>query len=146
MRACVVAGSLLLTSIMLAACRTAEGDPIPSDLPGIYEYDAAGRAFGHPWAFHVALELRRDGQYQLITESDIGGDRDRDIDRGRYLVRDGVVLLDDDDDGRVNDDKAHRLDIRGDSLRARVPWGASAAMRLAGAPKPILVRRDRIGD
>ena len=146
MRASVVAGSLLLTSIVVTACRTAEGDPIPRDLPGTYEYAAAGRAFGHPWSFHVALELHRNGQYELITDSDIDGDRDRDIDRGRYLVRGDVVLLDDDDDGRVNEDEAHRLDIRGDSLRARMPWGASAVMRLAGAPKPILVRRDRIGD
>lgn len=146
MRASVVAGSLLLTSIVLAACRTAEGDPIPRDLPGVYEYHAAGRAFGHPWSFHLALELRRDGQYELIADSDIDGDRDRDVKRGRYIVREGVVLLDDDADGRVNEDEAHRLDIRGDSLRARMPWGASAAMRLAGAPKPILVRRDRIGD
>ena len=146
MRTPVVVGSLFLASIALAACRTAEGDPIPRSLPGVYEYDAAGRAFGHPWSFHVALELRRDGTYQMVTDSDIDGDRDRDTDRGRYIVRDGVVLLAKDDGDRVNADEAHRLDIRGDSLRADMPWFASAALRLAGASKPILVRRDRIGD
>ena len=146
MRAPLVVGALLLTSIALAACHTAEGDPIPRSLPGVYEYDAGGRAFGHPWSFHVALELRRDGTYQMITDSDIDGDRDRDTDRGRYIVSDNVLLLDHDDGERVNADKAHRLDIRGDSLRAHMPWVASAALRLAGAPKPILVRRDRIGD
>jgi len=146
MRTPVVAGLMLLVPIALAACRTAEGDPIPRSLPGVYEYDAAGRAFGHPWSFHVALELRRDGRYEMVTDSDIGGDRDRDTDRGRYIVRDGVVLLSHDDGDRVNADEAHRLDIRGDSLRADMPWIANAALRLAGASKPILVRRDRIGD
>jgi hypothetical protein len=146
MRALLVVGSLLLTSIALTACGTADGDPVPRSLPGVYEYDAAGRAFGHPWSFHVALELRRDGTYQMITDSDIDGDRDRDTNRGRYIVRDDVLLLAHHDSDRVNNDEAHRLDIRGDSLRAHMPWVASAALRLAGAPKPILVRRDRIGD
>ena len=142
MRTRVVVGSLLLT-LVVVACRPAESDPIPRTLPGTYEYDAAGRAFGHPWAFHVALELRRDGTYQMVTDSDIKGERDRDTDRGRYIVRDDVVLLSHDDGDRVNADEAHRLDIRGDSLRAQMPWVAGAALRLAGAPKPILVRRDR---
>ena len=146
MRTSSVAVSLLLTSVVLAACRTVEGDPIPGSLPGVYEYDAAGRAFGHPWSFHVALELRRDGRYEMITDSDIDGDRDRDTDRGRYIVRDNVVLLAHDDSERVREDDAHRLEIRGDSLRANMPWVANAALRLAGASKPILVRRDRIGD
>lgn len=146
MRASVVAGSLLLTSITIAACRTVQGDPIPRDLPGTYEYQATGRAFGHSWSFSASLELTRDGQYELITDADIGSDRDHDVDRGRYIVRDGAVLLDNDDDGRIEEDKAHRLEIRGDSLRADLAWGANAAMRLAGLPKPILVRRDRIGD
>src|SRR5687767_2025660 len=146
MRTSFVAVSLLLVTFDVAACRTAEGDSIPRSLPGVYEYDAAGRAFGHPWSFHVALELRRDGRYEMITDSDIDGDRDRDTDRGRYIVRDDVVLLSKDDGDHVNADEAHRLDIRGDSLRADMPWVASTAMRLAGASKPILVRRDRIGD
>jgi hypothetical protein len=142
MRTRVVVGSLLLT-LVVVACRTAEGDPIPRSLPGTYEYDAAGRAFGHPWAFHVELELRRDGTYEMVTDSEIKGERDRDTDRGRYIVRDDVVLLSHDDSDRVNAEKAHRLDIHGDSLRAQMPWVAGAALRLAGAPKPILVRRDR---
>ena len=142
MRTRVVVGSLLLT-LVVVACRTAEGDPIPRSLPGTYEYDAAGRAFGHPWAFHVALELRRDGTYQMVTDSEIKGERDRDTDRGRYIVRDDVVLLSHDDGDRVDAEKAHRLDIQGESLRAHMPWVAGAALRLAGAPKPILVRRDR---
>lgn len=146
MRAPIVIGLLVLASTALTACRTAEGDPIPRSLPGVYEYDAAGRAFGHDWSFHLALELRRDGTYQMITDSDIGGDRDRDTDRGRYIVRNGVVLLATDDGDRVNEDEAYRLDVRGDSLRAHMPWAASAALRLAGAPKPILVRRDRARD
>jgi hypothetical protein len=146
MRTPVVAGLMLLVSIPVTACHTAEGDPIPRNLPGVYEYDAAGRAFGHPWSFHVALELHRDGRYEMVTDSDIDGDRDRDTDRGRYIVRDGAVLLSHDDGDRVNADEAHRLDIRGDSLRADMPWIANAALRLAGASKPILVRRDRIGD
>jgi hypothetical protein len=146
MRTSFVAVTLLLTSVALTACRAVEGDPIPRRLPGVYEYDAAGRAFGHPWSFHVALELRRDGRYEMTTDSDIDGDRDRDIDRGRYIVRDNVVLLGHDDSERVREDKAHRLEIRGDSLRANMPWVANAALRLAGASKPILVRRDRIGD
>jgi hypothetical protein len=146
MRTSFVAVSLLLTSVALAACRTVEGDPIPRSLPGVYEYDAAGRAFGHPWSFHVALELHRDGRYEMTTDSDIDGDRDRDVDRGRYIVRDNVVLLAKDDGDRVREDDAHRLEIRGDSLRADMPWVANAALRLAGASKPILVRRDRIGD
>jgi hypothetical protein len=146
MRTSFVAVSLLLTSVALAACRTVEGDPIPRSLPGVYEYDAAGRAFGHPWSFHVALELHRDGRYEMTTDSDIDGDRDRDVDRGRYIVRDNVVLLAKDDGDRVREDDAHRLEIRGDSLRANMPWVANAALRLAGASKPILVRRDRIGD
>jgi hypothetical protein len=146
MRGPTVVGSLLLASIALAGCRAAEGDPIPRNLPGVYEYDATGRAFGHPWSFHVALELRRDGTYQMITDSDIDGDRDRDMDRGRYIVRNAVVFLSHDDSDRVNADEAHRLDIRGDSLRADMPWVASAALRLAGASKPILVRRDRARD
>lgn len=146
MRTSFVAVSLLLTSVALAACRTVEGDPIPRSLPGVYEYDAAGRAFGHPWSFRVALELHRDGRYEMTTDSDIDGDRDRDVDRGRYIVRDNVVLLAKDDGDRVREDDAHRLEIRGDSLRANMPWVANAALRLAGASKPILVRRDRIGD
>ena len=146
MRTPVVAGLMLIVSIALTACRTAEGDSIPRSLPGTYEYDAAGRAFGHPWSFHVALELSRDGRYEMVTDSDIDGDRDRDTDRGRYIVRDGVLFLSHDDGDRVNADEAHRLDIRGDSLRADMPWIANAALRLAGASKPILVRRDRIGD
>ena len=146
MRASSVAVSLLITSVVLAACRTVEGDPIPRSLPGVYEYDAAGRAFGHPWSFHVALELTRDGRYEMTTDSDIDGDRDRDTDRGRYIVRDNVVLLSHGDSDRVQEDEAHRLEIRGDSLRANMPWVANAALRLAGASKPILVRRDRIGD
>ena len=146
MRAPLGVGLLLLTSIALTACGTTDGDPVPRSLPGVYEYDAAGRAFGHPWSFHVALELRRDGTYQMITDSNIDGDRDRDTNRGRYIVRDDVLLLAHHDSDRVNNDEAHRLDIRGDSLRAHMPWVASAALRLAGAPKPILVRRDRIGD
>jgi hypothetical protein len=147
MRASVVVGSLLLASITIASCRTVEGgDPNPRDLPGTYEYSATGRAFGHNWSFHAALELTRDGRYELTTDSDIGSDQDRDVDHGRYIVRNGAVLLDDDDDGRIDEDKAHRLEIRGDSLLADVSWGATAAMRLAGLPKPILVRRDRIGD
>jgi hypothetical protein len=146
MRGPAAVGSLLLASIALAGCRTGEDDPIPRNLPGVYEYDAAGRAFGHPWSFHVALELRRDGTYQMITDSNIDGDRDRDTDRGRYIVRDDVLLLSDDDGDRVNEDEAHRLDIRGDSLRAHLPWVAGAALRFAGASKPILVRRDRIGE
>lgn len=146
MRASVVVGSLLLASITIAACRTVQGDRIPRDLPGTYEYNATGRAFGHNWSFQATLELTRDGRYELVTDADFGGDDDHDVDRGRYIVRNGAVLLDDDDDGRIDEDNAHRLEIRGDSLRADVPWGASAAMRLAGLPKPILVRRDRIGD
>jgi hypothetical protein len=146
MRAPVVTGSLVFASVMLVACGAAEGDPIPRSLPGVYEYDAAGRAFGHPWSFHVALELRRDGRYEMVTDSDINGDRDRDTDRGRYIVRNDVVLLSHDDGDRVNADEAHRLDIRGDSLRAHMPWVANAALRLAGASKPILVRRDRDKD
>jgi hypothetical protein len=151
MRASFVPVSLLLASIAGAlwagaACRTTEGDSIPRSLPGVYEYDAAGRAFGHPWAFHVALELRGDGRYEMITESDIDGDRDRDTDSGRYIVRDGIVYLSKGGSDRVDTDHAHRLDIRGDSLRADMPWVANAALRLAGASKPILVRRDRIGD
>ena len=146
MRTSFVAVSLLLGSLGVSACRTVEGDSIPRSLPGVYEYDAAGRAFGHPWSFHVALELRRDGRYEMTTDSDIGGDHDRDIDRGRYIVRDNVVLLAHDDSERVREDEAHRLEIRGDSLRANMPWVANAALRLAGASKPILVRRDRIGD
>lgn len=146
MRTSFVAVSLLLTSVALAACRTVEGDPVPRSLPGVYEYDAAGRAFGHPWSFHVALELHRDGRYEMTTDSDIDGDRDRDTHRGRYIVRDNVVLLAHDDGDRVREDEAHRLEIRGDSLRANMPWVANAALRLAGASKPILVRRDRIGD
>lgn len=146
MRAPVVTGSLLFASVILAACGSAEGDPIPRSLPGVYEYDAAGRAFGHPWSFHVALELRRDGRYEMITDSNIDGDRDRDTDSGRYIVRDDVVLLSHNGDDRVDADEAHRLDIRGDSLRADMPWVANAALRLAGASKPILVRRDRSRD
>jgi len=146
MRTSFVAVSLLLVTFGVAACRTAEGDSIPRSLPGVYEYDAAGRAFGHPWSFHVALELRRNGQYEMTTDSDIDGDRDRDVDRGRYIVRDNVVLLTHDDGDRVREDNTHRLEIRGDSLRANMPWVANAALRLAGASKPILVRRDRIGD
>ena len=138
--------SLLLATTAITACRHAEGDSIPRSLPGVYEYDAAGRAFGHPWAFHVALELRDDGRYEMTTDSDINGDRDRDVDSGRYIVRDNVVLLSHDDSERVQEDEAHRLEIRGDSLRANMPWVANAALRLAGASKPILVRRDRIGD
>ena len=146
MRTSFVAVSLMLASVALAACRTVEGDSIPRSLPGVYEYDAAGRAFGHPWAFHVALELHRDGRYQMTTDSDIDGDRDRDTDHGRYIVRDGFVLLSKNGAERVDVDDAHRLTIRGDSLRADMPWVANAALRLAGASKPILVRRDRIGD
>ena len=146
MRTSFVAVSLLLASVVLTACRGVEGDAIPRSLPGVYEYDAAGRAFGHPWSFHVALELRRDGRYEMTTDSDIDGDRDRDVDRGRYIVRDNVVLLAKDDGDRVREDDAHRLEIRGDSLRANMPWVANAALRLAGASKPILVRRNRIGD
>ena len=145
MRTSFVAVSLLVACVV-AACRSAERDSIPRSLPGVYEYDAAGRAFGHPWSFHVALELHRDGRYEMTTDSDIDGDRDRDIDRGRYIVRDGVVLLSHDDGDRVREDNAHRLEIRGDSLRANMPWVANAALRLAGASKPILIRRDRIGD
>jgi hypothetical protein len=145
MRTSFVAVSLLVMSVV-TACRSAEGDSVPRSLPGVYEYDAAGRAFGHPWSFHVALELRRNGQYEMTTDSDIDGDRDRDIDRGRYIVRDNVVLLSHDDGDRVREDNAHRLEIRGDSLRANMPWVANAALRLAGASKPILIRRDRIGD
>lgn len=146
MRTSFVAVSLLLTSVVLTACRAVEGDPIPRSLPGVYEYDAAGRAFGHPWSFHVALELHRDGRYEMTTDSDIDGDRDRDVDRGRYIVRDNVVLLAKDDGDRVREDDAHRLEIRGDSLRANMPWVANAALRLAGASKPVLVRRNRLGD
>lgn len=146
MRASVVVGSLLLASVTIAACRTVQGDRIPRDLPGTYEYQATGRTFGHSWTFSASLELTRDGRYELVTDADIGSDRDHNVDRGSYIVRDGVVLLDHDEDGRVDEDKAHRLEIRGDSLRADLPWGASAAMHLAGLPKPILVRRDRIGD
>lgn len=146
MRTSFVAVSLMLASVALTACRTVEGDSIPRSLPGVYEYDAAGRAFGHPWAFHVALELNRDGRYQMTTDSDIDGDRDRDTDHGRYIVRDGFVLLSKNGAERVDVDDAHRLTIRGDSLRADMPWVANAALRLAGASKPILVRRDRIGD
>jgi hypothetical protein len=146
MRASVAAGSLLLTSITIAACRTVQGDPIPRDLPGTYEYQANGRAFGHNWSFQATLELTGDGRYELTTDADIGSDQDHDVDRGSYMVRNGIVLLDNNDDGRIEEDKAHRLEIRGDSLRADVSWGASAAMRLAGLPRPILVRRDRIGD
>jgi hypothetical protein len=82
----------------------------------------------------------------MITESDINGERDRDTDSGRYIVRDGSVLLSKNGADRVDADDAHRLTIRGDSLRADMPWIANAALRLAGASKPILVRRDRIGD
>jgi hypothetical protein len=146
MRTSFVAVTLLLASTALSACRTAEGDSIPRSLPGTYEYDAAGRAFGHPWAFHLALELTRDGRYEMITDSDIDGDRDRDTHRGRYIVRDGFVLLSKNGADRVDADDAHQLTIRGDSLRADMPWIANAALRLAGASKPILVRRDRIGD
>lgn len=150
MRASSVAVSLLVASfggaLLASACRTTEGDTIPRSLPGVYEYDAAGRAFGHPWSFHVALELRRDGGYEMITESDIDGERDRDTDSGRYIVRDGIVYLSKGGSDRVDTDDAHRLDIRGDSLRADMPWVANAALRLAGASKPILVRRRRIGD
>jgi hypothetical protein len=146
MRASFVAVSLVVASIAVIACRPAEGDSIPRNLPGVYEYDAAGRAFGHPWAFHVALELHRDGRYEMVTDSDIDGDRDRDTDRGRYIVQNGAVLLSKDDADRVDPNDAHRLEIRGDSLRANMPWVANAALRLAGASKPILVRRDRIGD
>ena len=150
MRASSVAVSLLVASFagafLATACRTTEGDTIPRSLPGVYEYDAAGRAFGHPWSFHVALELRRDGRYEMVTESDIDGDRDRDTDSGRYIVRDGIVYLSKGSSDRVDTDDAHRLDIRGDSLRADMPWVANAALRLAGASKPILVRRRRIGD
>jgi hypothetical protein len=142
MRTRVVVGSLLLT-LVVVACHTAEGDPIPRSLPGMYEYEAAGRAFGHPWAFHVELELRRDGTYQMVTDSDLNGETDRDTNRGRYIVRDDVVLLAHDNEDRVNADNAHRLEIHGDSLRADMPWVAGAALRIAGAPKPILVRRDR---
>ena len=150
MRASSVAVSLLVASfaaaLLASACRTTEGDTIPRSLPGVYEYDAAGRAFGHPWSFHVALELHRDGRYEMITESDIDGERDRDTDSGRYIVRDGIVYLSKGGSDRVDTDNAHRLDIRGDSLRADMPWVANAALRLAGASKPILVRRRRIGD
>jgi hypothetical protein len=146
MRTSMLAVTLLLASSTLSACRSAEGDSIPRSLPGVYEYDAAGRAFGHPWAFHVALELKRDGRYEMITDSDIDGDRDRDTARGRYIVRDDAVYLSHDEGDRDNSDKTHRLDIRGDSLRADMPWIANAALRLAGASKPILIRRDRIGD
>ena len=146
MRAPVV-GCLVLVTIV-AACRTSEkSDPIPRTLPGVYEYRAAGSAFGHPWSFNLALELRRDGTYEMVTESDIDGDRDHDTNHGRYIVRDNVVLLGHHDDGdRVDADEAHRLDIRGDSLRADLPLVANAALRAAGAPKPILVRRDRARD
>lgn len=150
MRTSSVAVSLLVASfaaaLLASACRTTEGDTIPRSLPGVYEYDAAGRAFGHPWSFHVALELHRDGRYEMITESDIDGERDRDTDSGRYIVRDGIVYLSKGGSDRVDTDNAHRLDIRGDSLRADMPWVANAALRLAGASKPILVRRRRIGD
>ncbi|HJU69118.1 MAG TPA: hypothetical protein VJ650_12840 [Gemmatimonadaceae bacterium] len=146
MRASFVAVSVVLASTAVSACRNADGDSIPRSVPGVYEYDAAGRAFGHPWSFHVALELHRDGRYEMTTDSDIDGDRDRDTDRGRYIVRDNVVYLSHGDSDRVDPNEAHRLDIRGDSLRADMPWVASAALRLAGASKPILVRRDRIGD
>src|SRR5688572_11848564 len=146
MRTSFVAVSLVVASVAVAACRAVDGDSIPRSLPGVYEYDAAGRAFGHPWSFHVALELHRDGRYEMTTDSDIDGDRDRDTHRGRYMVRDNVVLLSHDDGDRVRDDEAHRLEIRGDSLRANMPWVANAALRLAGASNPILVRRDRIGD
>ena len=142
MRTPLVVGSLLV-ALVVVACHRGEGDPIPRSLPGTYEYEAAGRALGHPWAFHVELELRRDGTYQMVTDSDINGDTDRDTNRGRYIVRDDVVLLAHDNEERVDDDNAHRLDIRGDSLRAHMPWVAGAALRIAGAPKPILVRRDR---
>jgi hypothetical protein len=146
MRAPVVVGALVLVTVV-AACRgSSEGDPIPRTLPGVYEYDAAGRAFGHPWSFNMALELRRDGTYEMVTKSDIDGDRDTNTHRGRYIVRDNVVLLAHDDRDRVDEDETHQLEIRGDSLRAQMPWVANAALRAAGAPKPILVRRDRARD
>jgi hypothetical protein len=143
MRAPLVVGSLLIATMSLEGCRTAEGERIPRSLPGTYAYDAGGRVLGHPWSFDVTLELRRNGRYEMMMTSDIDGDRDVDHERGRYLIREGVLLLDDDDGDERADEPSHKLDIRGDSLVSRMPWGARAALRLAGAPRPILVRRDR---
>jgi len=141
MRAPAVVGCLLLATIVAACRSSSDGDPIPRTLPGTYEYDAAGRAFGHPWSFNMVLELRRDATYEMITKTDIDGDRDTNTHRGRYIVRDNAVLLAHDDRDRVDEGETHRLEIRGDSLRAQMPWVANAALRAAGAPKPILVRR-----
>jgi hypothetical protein len=141
-----VLGSFVLVTIV-AACRgSSDGDPIPRTLPGVYEYEAAGRALGHPWSFNMALELRRDGTYEMLTKSDIDGDRDTNTHRGRYIVRDNVVLLAHDEADPVDESETHRLDIRGDSLRADMPWVANAALRVVGAPKPILVRRNPARD
>ena len=58
-----------------------------SDIPRLIVLDHASQS-DYVWQ----LELRRDGTYELATLSDIDGDRDRDTDTGRYIVRDGEVV------------------------------------------------------
>jgi hypothetical protein len=148
MRAIILAGSLLLTSIVFAACRTAEdSDPIPRGLPGTYAYEAKGRSGGEAWAFQAELELAHDGRYQLLSESYYAGYQRRDVERGHYVVRGRAVLLDNEDDGRFDVYKANRLEITGGyTLRAEFAWGASGAMYLLGMRPPTFVRRARIRD
>ena len=142
----VVAGLMLLASIPLIACRTAEGDSIPPHFPGVYEYDAAVAPLA-PWSFHVALELHRDGRYEMVTDSDIDGDRDRDTRPRAVHFRDGAVLLS--HDGRRSRQCGRSatastfVAIRcGPTCRdLRTRHCASRAQS-----KPILVRLDRIGD
>ena len=108
----------------------------PGDVTGTYVYVGADTTGRIPWAARAELALAPDSTFAFDLRLQVQDQNERETKTGTYRVDGDRLLLQ--AEGKETDD--FHLSIRGDSLIFGTGWAAMAALRLVGAPRPILVR------
>jgi hypothetical protein len=106
------------------------------DVAGHYVSSAAGTTASVPWALRVDLSLEADSTYELALGLRLKDEDSRETDRGTYRVANDRLRLVSSGESH----EGHELHVRGDSLALSTDWVGAVALRLAGLPRPVLVR------
>jgi hypothetical protein len=110
---------------------------VPADVSGTYVYVGADTTGRIPWAARAELALAPDSTFEFDLRLSVQDENERETKTGTYRVAGDRLVLS--ADGRESDD--FHLAIHGDSLVFGTGSAVMAALRLVGAPRPILVKR-----
>jgi hypothetical protein len=128
--------AVLIALGAMACGREAVPANVPADVSGTYVYVGADTTGRIPWAARAELDLAADSTFEFDLRIHIQDENERETKTGTYRISGDRLLLN--VDGKESDD--FHLAIRGDSLIFETGWAAMAALRLVGAPRPVLVR------